>query len=565
MGLRKPAIVFLIYSFILVIVAISLVKSTLPVYGVNDDKIIESLVSGEYTGEPEFMVSFSATPKIIFGITLSGLYKLNGEIPWYGISLVSIVIIGWALLLTLIYLKSNKLFFFILSILVITYLNWFIPGMTYTSAAVIPSIGSLICLSYLVHINKSKFSYFIILGIIFGLGYTTRPESALLALLACLPIVLFVIIKSIKRGNIALVGKFLVSIFSLILVNFAIEQVYLSQNTEWKKFREFENARYKVQANQVERDLVADPTSFGWSVEETQMFVAYQFADKNVFTVDKLNQLIKVSERSQDFRIDKIVQMGLNNLNSNQVNSMWTNFLISALFLYVIIIIRLNKKNSNYFSTIMVGIVLVMIAFSYISAYLRLPERVTVSFYFILILMPIIFNPFFEEKDLPIGKTRNVISTLLMGLSLFFLIKQIDGQKDRNYAYTATNFFDSQILFFESFPKNKVFMGNSSQFRDQWQSPFAFDKKVINSNILSLGWHTFSPHWEKKVEALGLDSDILFQQVTTNENLLWVTDSSGIKQIESYYQQKNYSANKFTRLNSIDYFGEEYSVWALRN
>ena len=565
MGLRKPAIVFLICTSILVTISISLVKTTLPVYGVNDDKIIESLVSGEYTGEPEFMVSFSATPKIIFGITLSGLYKLNGEIPWYGIYLASIVIIGWALLLTLIFLKSNKLVFFILLILVVAYLNWFIPGMTYTSAAVIPSIGSLICLTYLVHIKKTKLSYFIFLGTIFGLGYTTRPESAFLALLACFPIILFVIIKSIKSGNIALVGKFLVSAFSLILVNFAIEQIYLSQNPEWIKFRAFESARYEVQANQVERELVLDPARFGWSVEETQMFVAYQFADKNVFTEDKLNKLTKLSRSSQDFRIDKIVQMGLNNLNSNQVNSLWTNFLISVLFLHALFMTRLYKKNSNYLFTTVLGIILVMSAFTYISAYLRLPERVTVSFYFIIVLMPIIFDPFFEARKVSTGNARTLISTLLMGLSLFFLIKQFSVQKDRNYAYTATNFLDSQITFFQSFPENKVFIGNSSQFRDQWQSPFEFNKKVISSNILSLGWHTFSPHWEKKVEVLGLDSDNFFQQVTTNENLLWVTDSNGIKQIESYYQQKNYSDNEFIRLNSIDYFGEEYSVWSLKN
>ena len=108
MELRKPAIVFFISALILGIFSIFLIKNTEPVYGVNDDKIIESWVSGEYTGEPEFMVSVSATPKIIFGIALSSLYKLNDQIPWYGMYLVAIVIIGWALLFVLIFIMNYK-------------------------------------------------------------------------------------------------------------------------------------------------------------------------------------------------------------------------------------------------------------------------------------------------------------------------------------------------------------------------------------------------------------------------------------------------------------------------
>lgn len=565
MELRKPAIVFFISALILGIFSIFLIKNTEPVYGVNDDKIIESWVSGEYTGEPEFMVSVSATPKIIFGIALSSLYKLNDQIPWYGMYLVAIVIIGWALLFVLIFMKSNWVYLIILIILAGTYLNWFIPAITYTSAAVIPSIGSLIWIFYLINRKILKFSYFLFLGVIFGLGYVTRPESAFLALLVVSTIAIFSIVPKLKNGNSKLVILCLLPLASIISVNYVMEQEYLERNPDWVKFKEFENARYQIQANQIERDLRYNPAKYGWTEEETSIFVTYEYADKNVFTTEKFNQVIKLHSNFEDFSINKIVISGVRNLFSSDINQRWINFLLFSTIIFVVFFIKSLNKSINYSVIYLAGIVITISALIYISAYLRLPERVLVSFYFLIILIPIIFDPFFKPRYANNKKTSLVISYLLLGVSCFFIFKQIDFQKNRNNAYSANRFLDSQIMFFQSFPEDTIFVGNASQFRDQWQSPMTFNKKLLNSQILSLGWHTFSPHWEKRVKNLGLDSNRLFQQVAKKNNLLWVADSNSIRQLENYFFQKNYSKNQFRLIDSIDYFGEEYSVWSLVN
>ena len=65
MELRKPAIVFFISALILGIFSIFLIKNTEPVYGVNDDKIIESWVSGElmYLAESDAAPGSTRPPK----------------------------------------------------------------------------------------------------------------------------------------------------------------------------------------------------------------------------------------------------------------------------------------------------------------------------------------------------------------------------------------------------------------------------------------------------------------------------------------------------------------------
>ncbi len=60
-------------------------KSTKQTYGVNDDVIMENWLSGFYTGQQEFMVRGSATPKITFGFIVSNLYRFIPDVSWFSI------------------------------------------------------------------------------------------------------------------------------------------------------------------------------------------------------------------------------------------------------------------------------------------------------------------------------------------------------------------------------------------------------------------------------------------------------------------------------------------------
>ena len=131
-------------------------KATKQTYGVNDDVIMENWLSGFYTGQQEFMVRGSATPKITFGFIVSNLYKFIPDVSWFSIVLLSSTVFAW-LLIGILAIRANELFsiagFGIASFL---HLLWFIPNPTYTAASVLLSFSSLVYLAKRIHLNKLK-------------------------------------------------------------------------------------------------------------------------------------------------------------------------------------------------------------------------------------------------------------------------------------------------------------------------------------------------------------------------------------------------------------------------
>ena len=83
-----------------ILITIFLSKRVFPVYGINDDVIIKSWLSGDYTGNPEFFVRGQATPRIFFSYLVSFLYRVAPGSEWFSLILLGSVIISWSLIFT---------------------------------------------------------------------------------------------------------------------------------------------------------------------------------------------------------------------------------------------------------------------------------------------------------------------------------------------------------------------------------------------------------------------------------------------------------------------------------
>jgi hypothetical protein len=103
-------VLFLFVYLTFVIVFIFL--TTGQTFGVNDDVLIQSILSGTYTGKPEFILSGPATPKILFGYLMSTMYEFMPFVNWFTILMLTLVIISW-FILGLIAIKNFKWFNFL--------------------------------------------------------------------------------------------------------------------------------------------------------------------------------------------------------------------------------------------------------------------------------------------------------------------------------------------------------------------------------------------------------------------------------------------------------------------
>ena len=104
-----------------------------PIYGTTDDKILAGFIDGSYTGEKELQTIFIQP---IINFILIPFYYVFPTFGWYALFQVGLVIIALSLVASA--LNSVKpildSYFLVLSIFI---LSWQVPETTYTSAAIL--------------------------------------------------------------------------------------------------------------------------------------------------------------------------------------------------------------------------------------------------------------------------------------------------------------------------------------------------------------------------------------------------------------------------------------------
>jgi hypothetical protein len=537
-------------------------NSTKQTFGVNDDVIMENWLSGFYTGQQEFMVRGSATPKITFGFIVSNLYKFFPEISWFSIVLLSSTVFSW-LLIGILASRSNDLFsiagFAITSFL---HLLWFIPNPTYTAASVLLSFSTLIYLAKIIQLNKLNFRSYLLL-LVYLFAYFMRPESFLLGTAVATPFLAYSIWhqKSFIKNNYKIFLAFIFILGFAGTIDTIVERNYYKNNSNWSSYKDWEAARYKIQANEPERLLLENPTKFGWTKSSAEVFVNYNAIDRSYYSVDKLKSLILNTNQDREVNLYKFLSESHFKIFNPKTNFGFDGILMLILLFFIL---YLFKSFPNIFSYLMLAGIAYLILYLimiYVAGFLRQPERVQVSVIFLAILVSLVSN-FFAPK---IEKNVQNSSLFIIGLIvLVFIINQSipQGQYLRFKVAGAPNvFWLSQVEYLSKFPKDSIFVGNASQFRNNWISPYEFEKFEVENRIFTFGWHNFSPHWDKRAEKLGLDPMNIIQSVIEDPRVYWVSDRASMNSVINFMAEQDYEFTKPKVVGEMQYVDEKYLVW----
>jgi hypothetical protein len=122
-------------------------------------------------------------------------------------------------------------------------------------------------------------------------------------------------------------------------------------------------------------------------------------------------------------------------------------------------------------------------------------------------------------------------------------------------------FWLSQVEYLSKFPKDSIFVGNASQFRNNWISPYEFEKFEVENRIFTFGWHNFSPHWDKRAEKLGLDPMNIIQSVIEDPRVYWVSDRASMNSVINFMAEQDYEFTKPKVVGEMQYVDEKYLVW----
>ena len=552
--------VLLIAYFI--VATIFVFSTTGQIYGVNDDVIIQEWLSGAYTGKPEFMIRGSATPKLIFGLFVSSLYEWIPQVNWFSLILLILTLLSWHLL-GLLTLKSKSLFA-IISFVIISFLHlmWFIPSPTYTAAAVILSFSTLIYFSdNLLNQRINMTVLFIVL--LFTFAYFIRPESFYLGTAVSIPFIIYSAKKTTAMRNVTIKKLLILTISSgaFILLDSGIEKFIYQKNADWNSYKEWESARYEVQGNAAEKAVSQNPSKFNWSLPEVELFKSYNFLDKNSFNTDRLQKLSRDIDGTETNINSNFLLNAHQKIFDSESNWEWPHLisLISLFYLLFLILSIPHVKHYLILSFSTLGILYVVML--YVAGFLRQPERVQVSVIFLSVLLS--FTAFiFNSKDIVKSKYNDL--RILSLLILVLIVVNSVGQA-RNFMTkiqkSTVFFWNEQIRYLSSFPDDSIFMGNASQFRNNWRSPYLIERSEVENRILSFGWHSFSPHWVKRAENLGLNPNKIVDSIIEDPRVYWISDAKTMDYMDQFMREKNYKFNDPIKVGVMSHLGNEYVVW----
>ena len=551
---------YVLFSY-LCVSTFAVFKITKQTYGVNDDVIIQNWLSGFYTGSPELMIRGSATPRISFGFIVSNLYELSPSVNWFSIILLGFTLFSWCLLGLLAFRSNNLLTIVVYFLISFLHLLWFIPSPTYTAAAVVLSFSTLIFLSKQILDSKVNL-FFIPISLAYVTSFLIRPESFLLGSAVAIPFIFFSLVtsKNAIRKDFKYILASVLIIISIIGIDIAFEKIYYKNNSNWTEYREWEAARYKIQANAPEKAVLESPAKYGWTKAEAEIFKNYNSIDANYFTVSKLDQLILDSKNTTTINL-KFLKKAHQQIFDSDINWEWKRLIQIISFVFLLFLLLSLPKTFNYLLLSLSALFIIYAIMLYVAGFLRQPERVQVSVIFLGILVS--WTSFIFTKDL---NARNkldqfsILSWLMLVLASTSTFNQSSYLKSK-VAGASNVFWVTESNYLSKFPNDSIFVGNASQFRNNWISPYKVEYFEVEKRILTFGWHNFSPHWVKRAQNLGLDPNNMFNSVIQDPRVYWVSDPESMEYIVSYMKERQYNFTGPEIVGEMDYVGNEYLVW----
>ena len=547
------------YLFTVTVVVFSL---TGQIYGVNDDVIIQNWLSGLYTGSPEFMIRGSATPKMLFGVVVSNLYSLLPQFNWFSIILLGLTLASWYLV-GIISIKTKNLIV-IISYAIISFLHllWFIPSPTYTASAVILSFSSII---YIAHsIKNQEFSKVIFIPFfLYAFTYLVRPESFLLGSITAGTFLIFALLSTKGEFRNTIRRTYVGAIFCLMIVggDYAYERYFYLENKDWATYKQWETARYKIQANAPEKAVSDNPSKYGWTQAEVELFKSYNYIDASNFAVNKFEKLIEETETvTVDLNVD-FLKKSHQKIFDSDINWEWKGFIALISLFYGIFLLLSFPRVRNYLLLTTSSYAILYFIMLYVAGFLRQPERVQVSVIFLAILISFVSFAFSS------GETRlNFLNPTVVLGGLLLILVSFNTFSQANYLVTkiqkwSDSFWYSQTAYLTEFPIDSIFVGNASQFRNNWFSPYLVSNFEIENRIFSFGWHNFSPHWISRAQNLGLNPNNIFESVISDPRVYWVSDSPTMEYVIQYMNEKELDFKGPEKVGMMSHFGDEYIVW----
>jgi hypothetical protein len=497
---------------LLTILSILLIGFTLPIYGTTDDKILAGFVDGSYTGDNELR---SVYIQPIINILILPFYYIVPNIGWYSISQLFFLVLALSLLseeVNAVKPILNNLFLALSTLILL----WFVPQPTFTAASFLICLLGIMLLVLIANNDESNKLKFLFVAILLIYSVALRPEAFLGALgILSIPVLIH------HKKIINLILKNLRITFFITLVPLSINYIILSLTDSkiWQAYDNWNSYRHQLQNRVSQNSILENIDKIGWSIPEHNLFVDLSYGDPNTFNSDWIKPAF-------DLTRDKTGITGLINANFSLTSNKVLNIIAEqqAYFLSIFIlslVLFFIFTTYRFIVTLIFSFLIVLFFLYFISSTLHTPERIVIPLIFCLVVIQIIFI-IYQKKEILVD-TRKL--NLLIITSIAAAIVLQNGFFD---SYTARKdkieYSENVKKVLDPFSKKFILIGSVGTEINHLTSPYyQSQSQIVLNSIIAGNWETFSPHWFKRNEKLGVLSKSVYQELISNSNSLWLT------------------------------------------
>jgi len=490
-----------------------------PTFGTTDDNNLSGFISGSYTGNSEERLIFiqPVLAKLFHYIQL-----IFPSIEIYSWVLLIITILSLSFLLSIIAYKEEfkSIFNILMYLSVLPLLIWFTISPTYTAAALITALCSL--LSHVLIIScfmESKVMYiFSILLMTFA--FLLRPESFIGILILLAPFYFYYIFY-LKNFNKKFFYYFILSFawfFFILLINIQLQNV---QNKNWAQYDKWNQMRHEMQHRKSEKYLIELAQNNTWSIPEYHLFMDLSFGDPKFFNINWIEKGYNhtASKRSilktENYNLIEILN------GASTILKQYYGLIIFQVVSFIVILSLINLKLKQSLTIIFIGWSSLLISLVYIIVFLHLTERVMLvilsSPIFILVTLLKISNVKYNEHKL------YTIITLTLIPFILYLVQPWGVYNQYNENIKKKQFDQQTAIELLEFNDKAIYVGPGvTELFDSNNPYFQSSFETLPKYITAGSWDTFSPHWENRKNLLGIKEESIYDSLL-GKDIFWAS------------------------------------------
>ena len=509
-----------------------------------DDFFMHSVLTGAYGGEYDIHLYFV---NAIYGVFLWPFYKILPHVGWYPLFEKGIVFLSFSAITYIILRKyGNKLggafAFLVLSCVSLE----FYLHVEFTKCACAAAAAGI--LLFAIGNSEKKVSH-LVWGCLFMVaGFVFRKEMFLLGLPVLAALLFFNTLQSKSIWKNSLIA---LAVLAGAIIGLKAFDASLFKNNEYEYYAAYQPVRaYFGDGAFYDLDAFSDELDErGIGSRDLRFLKAWNFYDNNVFSLDSMNALIKIAQRSlyepNYLKMPFFVARSIS--DSLMKGSVWCWLLLCLAIIYFC--------NRKYWWVPWVSLSIIAICYTYLALVNRVVSHVEAGIWGYAVIFALFYaykSNFAESKQ-----TKGLIKIFLLigiigfanNITLFELDKIHRASKAKNIQaadwesflqYTKNNPGDVFLLPFDRYKELGSFLGKTYK---------AIEPGSWN-NILSTGyWNIHLPPMNRELQKRGVSN--MFKDII-NDNVFVLNDKQSLSFVPFY--KEHYHED--LAIDTVKHFGK---------